>query len=83
MYIVLAAGATLIVAGAIGAIIIAVRRFKVDSPVHDRRQRSPKREEIPLNPGASTFTTDTSLNDDKNPDLIPPSNGKSLFIIGD
>ncbi|XP_065167575.1 nephrin-like isoform X3 [Atheta coriaria] len=78
LYIVLAAGATLIVAGAIGAIIIAVRRFKVDSPVHDRRQRSPKREEIPLNPGASTFTTDTSLNDDKNPDLIPPSNESLL-----
>ncbi|XP_017783993.1 PREDICTED: hemicentin-1-like [Nicrophorus vespilloides] len=80
LYILLAAGSTLIVAAAVGAIVFVIRRFKVDSPVRERRcepQRSPKREEVPLNPGVSTFT-DTSVSDDKNPDLIPPSNESLL-----
>lgn len=70
LYILLAAGSTLIFAATIGAIIFAVRRFKVDSPVRERRSRSPKREEAPLNPQVSAYT-DTAT-DDKNPDLIPP-----------
>lgn len=76
LYILLAAGSTLIVAAAIGAIIFAVRRFKVDSPVRERLQRSPKREEIPLNPPVSGYTDSGIVTDDKNPDLIPPTNGK-------
>lgn len=74
LYIILAAGSTLIVAAAVGAIIFAIRKFRIDSPVRERRQRnSPKREETPLNPRVPAYTD--SLNDDKNPDLIPPSNG--------
>ncbi|KAF2890838.1 hypothetical protein ILUMI_15335 [Ignelater luminosus] len=76
LYILLAAGSTLIFAATIGAIIFAVRRFKVDSPVRERRSRSPKREEIPLNPQVSAYT-DTAT-DDKNPDLIPPPDYESL-----
>lgn len=76
LYIILAAGSTLIVAAAVGAIIFAIRKFRIDSPVRERRQRnSPKREETPLNPRVPAYTD--SLNDDKNPDLIPPSNGTS------
>lgn len=78
LYILLAAGSTLIVAAAIGAIIFIVRRIKVDSPVRERRQRSPKREEIPLNPEVSAYTDSGIVTDDKNPDLIPPSNGNIL-----
>nr|XP_022909798.1 nephrin-like [Onthophagus taurus] len=74
LYIVLAAGSTLIVAAAIGAIIFAVKRFRVDSPIRERRnQRSPKRDEMPQNPTVS-FTDNPTIADDKNPDLIPPSN---------
>lgn len=79
----MAAGSTLIVAAAIGGIVLAIRRFKVDSPVRERdRQRrrangSPaKREEIPLEGHrVGAYTDATSLTDDKNPDLIPPTNG--------
>lgn len=81
LYILLAAGSTLIVAAAIGAIIVVVRRFKVDSPVRERRQRSPKREEIPLNAEVSAYTDSGIGTDDKNPDLIPPSNGNQ-FAVG-
>ncbi|KAK4884831.1 hypothetical protein RN001_001102 [Aquatica leii] len=76
LYILLAAGSTLIVAGAIGVIIFAVKRFKIDSPVRERRSRSPKRDELPLNPTVSAFTD--TINDDKNPDLIPPPDYESL-----
>lgn len=78
LYILLAAGSTLIVAAAIGAIVFAVRKFRVDSPVRERRQRSPKREETPLNDRPPPYTDSTS--DDKNPDLIPPTNGKRLLM---
>lgn len=78
LYILLAAGSTLIVAGAIGAIVFAVRKFRVDSPVRERRQRSPKREETPLNDRPPPYTD--SAADDKNPDLIPPTNGKRFLM---
>ncbi|KAK5648284.1 hypothetical protein RI129_003176 [Pyrocoelia pectoralis] len=76
LYILLAAGSTLIVAGAIGVIIFAVKRIKVESPVRERRSRSPKRDELPLNPQVSAYTD--TINDDKNPDLIPPPDYVSL-----
>ncbi|XP_044263990.1 nephrin-like [Tribolium madens] len=77
LYILLAAGSTLIVAGAIGAIIFVVKKFRVDSPVRERRPRSPKREESPLNPRVPPPYTDP-ITDDKNPDLIPPTNESLL-----
>ncbi|XP_031347369.1 nephrin-like [Photinus pyralis] len=76
LYILLAAGSTLIVAGAIGVIIFAVKRIKIESPVRERRSRSPKRDELPLNPQVSAYTD--TVNDDKNPDLIPPPDYESL-----
>lgn len=78
LYILLAAGSTLIVAATIGAIIVAIRKFRIDSPVRERRQRSsPKREETPLNPRVATYAE--SISDDKNPDLIPPTNGRYFY----
>lgn len=71
LYILLAAGSTLIIAAAIGGIILAVRKFKIDSPVRERRQRNSKQDEAPNN-----SYTDAAAADDKNPDLIPPTNGK-------
>lgn len=79
LYILLAAGSTLIVAAAVGVIVFAVRKFRIDSPVRERRQRSPKREETPLNIRPPLYTD--SAVDDKNPDLIPPTNGKRLLIV--
>lgn len=79
LYILLAAGSTLIVAAAVGVIVFAVKKFKVESPVRERRQRSPKREEAPpLNDRPPPYTD--SAADDKNPDLIPPTNGKRLLM---
>lgn len=78
LYILLAAGSTLIVAAAIGAIVFAVRKFRVESPVRERRQRSPKREEAPLNDRPPPYTDSGA--DDKNPDLIPPTNGKRFLM---
>ncbi|GJQ76782.1 hypothetical protein Trydic_g15622 [Trypoxylus dichotomus] len=74
LYILLAAGSTLIVAAAIGTIVFAIRRFKVESPVQSRRQRTPKQEEIPLNSQVPSHVDNATITDDKNPDLIPPSN---------
>lgn len=74
LYILLAAGSTLIVAAAIGAIIFAIRKFRIDSPVRERRQRSPKRDGLPLDSQMPIYTD--SVTDDKNPDLIPPTNGR-------
>ncbi|CAH1960871.1 unnamed protein product, partial [Acanthoscelides obtectus] len=81
LYILLAAGSTFIVAAAIGAIIFAVRKFRVDSPVRHPRVRSPKLEESPLTPHVPPLYTDT-ISDDNNPDLIPevPSNETLLNI---
>ncbi|KAF7279021.1 hypothetical protein GWI33_007662 [Rhynchophorus ferrugineus] len=72
LYILLAAGSTLIVAAALGLIIFAVRRFKVESPVRNPQIRSPKQEENPMNPLVQPMT-DTLTEDDNNPDLIPPT----------
>lgn len=72
LYILLAGGSTLIVAGTLAAIVFAIRRFQVDSPVRERRPTSPSKREdvVPLAPQVSAYT-DTGA-DDKNPDLIPP-----------
>ncbi|KAG5875971.1 hypothetical protein JTB14_016998 [Gonioctena quinquepunctata] len=79
LYILLAAGSTLIVAGAVGTIIFAVRRFRVDSPVRNPRVRSPKMEESPLTPHVQPLYTDT-ISDDNNPDLIPDAvNNEALL----
>ncbi|CAH0551270.1 unnamed protein product [Brassicogethes aeneus] len=78
LYILLAAGSTLIVAAAIGAIIFAIRRFRVESPVRNPRTRSPKMDGGPsvssLDPRTSNPYTDEMAMDDNNPDLIPPAN---------
>ncbi|XP_018327739.1 nephrin-like [Agrilus planipennis] len=79
MYILLAGGSTLIVAGSIAIIIFVVRRFKVDSPVRERR-RSPKRNELSLGPSIQGFTD--AGTDDKNPDLIPPPANEALLTAG-
>ncbi|XP_074032136.1 nephrin isoform X2 [Leptinotarsa decemlineata] len=79
LYILLAAGSTLIVAGAVGAIIFAVRRFRVDSPVRNPRVRSPKMEESPLTPHVQSLYTDT-ISDDNNPDLIPDAANNEALL---
>ncbi|XP_030753320.1 nephrin-like [Sitophilus oryzae] len=76
LYILLAAGSTLIVAAALGLIIFVVKRFKVETPVRNHPQiRSPKQEETPLNPLVQPIMTDALTEDDNNPDLIPPTYG--------
>ncbi|CAG9812932.1 unnamed protein product [Phaedon cochleariae] len=79
LYILLAAGSTLIVAAAIGAIILAVRRFRVDSPVRNSRSRSPKMEESPHTPHVQPLYTDT-ISDDNNPDLIPDAPNNEALL---
>ncbi|KAJ8942333.1 hypothetical protein NQ318_005325, partial [Aromia moschata] len=79
LYILLAAGSTLIVAGAVGAIVFAVRRFRVDSPVRNPRIRSPKLEESPLTPRVPPLYTDT-ISDDNNPDLIPDAPNNEALL---
>ncbi|XP_030768255.1 uncharacterized protein LOC115891825, partial [Sitophilus oryzae] len=76
LYILLAAGSTLIVAAALGLIIFVVKRFKVETPVRNHPQIcSPKQEETPLNPLVQPIMTDALTEDDNNPDLIPPTYG--------
>ncbi|XP_044747222.1 nephrin-like isoform X3 [Coccinella septempunctata] len=81
LYITLAAGSTLIIAGTVVVIVFAVKRFRVDSPVRDRNpHRNPKQhcgEELPLDPRVPPLYTD-ALTDDNNPDLIPPTNESLL-----
>ncbi|KAJ8965938.1 hypothetical protein NQ317_009711 [Molorchus minor] len=79
LYILLAAGSTLIVAAAVGAIIFAVRRFRVDSPVRHPRIRSPKLDESPLTPHVPPLYTDT-ISDDNNPDLIPDAPNNEALL---
>ncbi|KAJ8925637.1 hypothetical protein NQ315_009482, partial [Exocentrus adspersus] len=79
LYILLAAGSTLIIAGAVGAIIFAVRRIRVDSPIRNPRIRSPKLEESPLTPRVPPLYTDT-ISDDNNPDLIPDAPNNETLI---
>ncbi|XP_060522794.1 nephrin-like [Cylas formicarius] len=73
LYIMLAAGSTLIVAAAVGLIIFAIRRFRVESPTRNPQIRSPKQEETPSNSIVQPIMTDSLNEDDNNPDLIPPT----------
>lgn len=85
LYIPLAGGATLIVAAALGIIIFFIKRFRVDSPVHQRNnhnQSRPKQHQRcedtnTMDSRVPPLYTDT-LADDNNPDLIPPSNESLL-----
>ncbi|CAH1181158.1 unnamed protein product [Phyllotreta striolata] len=79
MYILLAAGSTLIIAAAVGVIIFAVRKFKVDSPVRHPRVRSPKIEESPLTAHVQPLYTD-SASDENNPDLIPEAPNSEALL---
>lgn len=85
LYILLAACSTLIVAAAIGTILLAIRRFKVNSPMQENRHRNLKQEDVAINLYASPNIDNTTITDDKNPDLIPPSNGefeyRFFFIV--
>ncbi|XP_050295636.1 nephrin-like [Anthonomus grandis grandis] len=73
LYILLAAGSTLIVAGAVGFIVLAVKRFKVETPVRQPSAGRSKQEETPINSMIQPITTDNLVEDENNPDLIPPA----------
>ncbi|XP_056636468.1 hemicentin-2-like [Diorhabda sublineata] len=79
LYILLAAASTFIIAAAIGAILFAVRRFKVDSPVRNPRIRSPKIAESSLTAHVQPLYTDT-VSDDNNPDLIPDAPNSEALL---
>ncbi|XP_066155870.1 nephrin-like isoform X1 [Euwallacea fornicatus] len=73
LYILLAAGSTFIVAAAVGLIVFAVRKFKVDTPVRHPPVGRPKPDPIAGNSFPLPIMTDSVTEDDNNPDLIPPT----------